>query len=255
MHILLVEDDEINRLIIGGILEKHGHRVEVAENGVQAVAAVAAKAFDVILMDRQMPEMGGLEATRRIRAMAGRNATLPVVGVTAAGNDQEIAACLDAGMNDVVTKPIDPADLVQALAPFTPGVAPVAHARAVSDAPPSESVDVVFDETRLTGLRNDYGEETANQLIADFRRISVETAGRLRIAAENKDFDALERSAHDLKSNAHTMGLQRLSAHCRSIELACPEGRFEDALLEAARIDGLLAEGLGALEIKTGNLL
>ena len=256
MQILLVEDDEINRLVALSILQNGGHQVEVAENGLQALEAVEARAFDVILMDRHMPEMGGLEATRRIRAMEGLNATLPVIGVTAAVDERDAAACLEAGMDDVITKPIDPAALAEVLARFGGGGSRRPAARqappgVVPESPLRESAAAVFDVATLAALRDDYGDEMASRLIAEFRQFSTETGDRLRAAAKNNDIEIVERSAHDLKSNARTLGLQRLSDHCRGIELACKEGRLEDARRGIDHIDALLAEALGALERDT----
>ena len=106
-RVLLVEDDLVNRTIASFLLEDLGHQVEIAEDGVQAVEMAAAQAYDLILMDMQMPRMDGLEATRHIRSQAlhGRP---PIVAITANAFDQDRQACIDAGMDDFVTKPIVP---------------------------------------------------------------------------------------------------------------------------------------------------
>jgi CheY-like chemotaxis protein/nitrogen-specific signal transduction histidine kinase len=113
LDILLADDNPVNSKIACTMLEKAGHRIDVVADGAAAIEAVLGKAYDLVLMDVQMPVMDGLEATRRIRAITNTGAThLPIVAVTAnamTGDDQQ---CLDAGMDDYVTKPIDRARLL-----------------------------------------------------------------------------------------------------------------------------------------------
>jgi CheY-like chemotaxis protein/anti-sigma regulatory factor (Ser/Thr protein kinase) len=109
-RVLLVEDDQVNRTIASFMLQDLGHQVDLAEDGVQAVELAAATRYDLILMDMQMPRMDGLEATRRIRRQPGPTSVrrMPIVAITANAFDQDRQACLDAGMDDFVTKPIVP---------------------------------------------------------------------------------------------------------------------------------------------------
>jgi len=113
---LLVEDIAMNRKVALGILRKIEAQTVVAENGKEALELIDGKeTFDVILMDRHMPVMDGIEATRQIRAMEGAVSHTPIIGLTAAATRHEIQTCLEAGMNDVVTKPIDPGELIDAV--------------------------------------------------------------------------------------------------------------------------------------------
>lgn len=113
-RVLLVEDDDVNRTIATFMLRELGHEVALAEDGVQAVAMASARAYDLVLMDMQMPRMDGIEATRRIRALPG-HAHTPIVAITANAFDRDRQACLAAGMDDFVTKPIVPEQLRQVL--------------------------------------------------------------------------------------------------------------------------------------------
>jgi PAS domain S-box-containing protein len=105
-RVLLVEDDPVNRTIASVLLQDLGHQVDLAEDGVQAVEMAQAGAYDLILMDMQMPRMDGLQATRLLRAMP-QHARTPIVAITANAFDQDRQACMDAGMDDFVTKPIE----------------------------------------------------------------------------------------------------------------------------------------------------
>jgi signal transduction histidine kinase/AmiR/NasT family two-component response regulator len=119
--ILLVEDNKLNQKVAMAMLAKLGYRVEAVENGVQAIAAVGRTPYDLVLMDVQMPEMDGLEATRRIRAaeqagaLKGRAGTgrLPIVAMTAHALESDRRLCLEAGMDDVITKPVRRAEVLR----------------------------------------------------------------------------------------------------------------------------------------------
>jgi PAS domain S-box-containing protein len=115
LDLLVAEDSELNRMVIGAILDKHGHRHVFAENGHEAVAAAQERAFDAILMDVRMPEMDGIEATRAIRAGGGPAAAAPIVALTADAMAETLQECLDAGMNAACAKPIDQTHLFQTL--------------------------------------------------------------------------------------------------------------------------------------------
>jgi two-component system sensor histidine kinase/response regulator len=113
--VLLAEDNAINTLLARTLLESAGFQVECVVNGAQAVEAVRGRDFDLILMDVQMPIMGGLEATGLIRAMGGRQGEVPIIAMTASAMAADQQACLDAGMNGFISKPIDPAAFIDTL--------------------------------------------------------------------------------------------------------------------------------------------
>ncbi len=114
-HILAVDDNPMNGRLVRVLLERAGDRVTVVTDGEAAVAAVAAGGVDAVLMDVQMPGIGGLEAARRIRALPGAAAATPIIAATANAGTNEAEACRGAGMDGFVTKPIDRADLMDAL--------------------------------------------------------------------------------------------------------------------------------------------
>jgi CheY-like chemotaxis protein len=115
LNVLVVDDNPLNARLATVLLERHGHAVMVAGDGAEALAIVAAGEVDAVLMDVQMPGMDGLEATRRIRALETPAAATPIIAVTANAALPDLEACRDAGMDDVVTKPIEPSGLLAAL--------------------------------------------------------------------------------------------------------------------------------------------
>ncbi len=115
-HLLLVEDNKINQKLALALLGKLGFSVDTAENGLEAITATNNNHYDLILMDMQMPEMGGIEATRHIRTQDGSNAHTPIVALTANAMESDHQACRDAGMDDFLTKPINREKLIACLA-------------------------------------------------------------------------------------------------------------------------------------------
>jgi signal transduction histidine kinase/CheY-like chemotaxis protein len=115
-RLLLVEDNKINQKVALLMLKNLGYSADIAHNGVQALSALDTKHYDLILMDCMMPEMDGLEATKRLREFGGHSATVPVIAMTASAFDEDRVACLTAGMNDFLSKPVNEADLASKLA-------------------------------------------------------------------------------------------------------------------------------------------
>jgi signal transduction histidine kinase/CheY-like chemotaxis protein len=157
LRVLVVEDNQVNQLLVTTILAKAGMRAEVAANGVEAVQAVHARNFDVILMDMQMPEMDGLEATRRIRQLGAMGRAMPIIAMTANAMQEDRRRCLEAGMNDFVAKPIDSGELLRKIA---------AHCRAeIDETMVHASVPAAAaTETALSDDQSDALEDLLNSL-------------------------------------------------------------------------------------------
>ncbi len=119
LHILLAEDNAINALLTRTLLEADGATVETVEDGALAVQAVQGKHYDLIFMDMRMPNMDGLESTRKIRSLGGHHAKIPIVALTANAFDDDRNACFDSGMNDFMTKPVSAEELSEMVENWT----------------------------------------------------------------------------------------------------------------------------------------
>jgi CheY-like chemotaxis protein len=116
LHILVAEDNDVNQLVVGAMLSQRGHTFDIAHNGHEAVAKAASGQYDLVLMDIQMPDLDGMSATRRIRALHSKACHVPIIAVTANAMVEDRAACVEAGMDDHVFKPVDAQDLDRAIA-------------------------------------------------------------------------------------------------------------------------------------------
>lgn len=132
-RVLLAEDNQINTILASTIIKRAGHQVDIAGNGKEAVAALQHAHYDVVLMDMHMPVMDGIEASRRIRALGDELAAIPIIALTANVQSQDRKSCAEAGMNDFLTKPFSPEDLVSLIEKWA------AHALHSDQQPPSPS--------------------------------------------------------------------------------------------------------------------
>jgi signal transduction histidine kinase/CheY-like chemotaxis protein/HPt (histidine-containing phosphotransfer) domain-containing protein len=216
-RILLAEDNETNCLVATTLLEKMGHVVEVARNGIEAVEAASEKAYDLILMDVMMPEMDGLAATRAIRALPGAMSQVAIVALTANTLSGHVEAIMAAGMDAAVSKPITRLRLEQAVAKAVRSSGPAGIA--VDVVPQSAAVMEglpVIDRPVLDGLRSEVGEADAERMLDVFMRNAQQSIRGL--AKLDKDGAALERAAHSLKSSAGIFGFARLSRLAADLE-------------------------------------
>ncbi len=208
-RVLLVEDNAINQLVARNFLEIDGVVVDIANNGIEGVQKALTGQYALVLMDIQMPEMDGLQATRKIRATAGFE-NLPIVAMTANAMTGDRQLSLDAGMNAHITKPIDKNLLTQTLLQWIPACA-VAHEGEPpgTSAPADGNTNTIDMETaikRLGGSREFYLE-----IVAAFCTESAEQLAALRQQIEHSDKPGALRSVHTLKGLAATVGATALS--------------------------------------------
>jgi PAS domain S-box-containing protein len=254
LKVLLVEDNSINQKLGIALIERLGHQIEIAGDGRQALEAVQAADYDVILMDIQMPVMNGFEATEAIRALPGRPGQLPIVAMTASNSEEDIRLCRDVGMNDFIAKPIDPRHLANALQKVD-GAAdqlPVEIADAVSAEVDDGMIDFSVLEVLNKALGRDKVQELIDIFIEDFARRLI----RINDARKNQDMKSLRQEAHDLKGTAGNMGLMGLSELGGQVEKACRDNQNDHALalvdditpVSRQAIDWIRTQGLNAQE-------
>ena len=229
LRVLLAEDNLVNQKVAVRQLERLGQTPVVVDNGEEALAALAAERFDVVLMDVQMPVLDGLAATRRIRAELPPDRQPRIVAMTANALVEDREACLAAGMDDHVSKPVRPHELAAALR----GVE--REPMSVQEEPVTSPVDASVLES-LTARLGDRGPAFRVNLIQTWRDETSARLSDLDAAVSAGDADGVTRVAHTLKSSSSALGAQPLSALCTEVELALRAGQPRDLAADAAAI-------------------
>jgi PAS domain S-box-containing protein len=214
LHVLLAEDNTINQKLIRAILAPAGHHVDVVANGALAVEAVRDGAYDVVLMDVQMPVMDGPEATRRIRTLPPPKCKIPVMALTAHAMVGAREEYLAAGMDDYLTKPTDPIALLSRLADLSVRLGP---------APPIARVvqPETIDLHQLEQLASTVGPQPFCELLDGMlATLPDDVAGITSLLAAGDRAQA-KRQAHDLVATAGNFGAVALAALAREIETRC----------------------------------
>jgi len=243
IRILLVEDNEINQQVAAELLESAGADVRIANNGGEAVKILSEgdepPLFDVVFMDLQMPEMDGFTATRLLRAEP-RLQGLPIIAMTAHALVEERQRCLDAGMNDHVSKPIDPDALFATLLRWTKprqmregaiASTPVETAEEIT-LPEIDGVDVAGGLKRVAGNKRLYRD-----LLQQFAAKQADASTQISAAIEGGDAHLAERTVHTIKGVAGNIGLGKVLAAAEQLERAIRCGDADRVrLLEEFRL-------------------
>jgi two-component system, sensor histidine kinase and response regulator len=230
LRILLAEDNAVNRKVALGQLRTFGHEADAVENGLQALEALAENAYDVVLMDCQMPEMDGYESTAAIRQREGSARHTWVIAMTANAMTGDRELCLAAGMDDYVSKPVRVDELRAVLER--------AH---ITRAAKSECTGATSAESlaALRALQGDDGGDLLSEVIPLFISNGPQLLSAARSALDKNDAIALAEAAHSLKSSGAQFGAHRLTDLCGRLEAAGRSGRVEGAreTLEAAEAE------------------
>jgi signal transduction histidine kinase/DNA-binding NarL/FixJ family response regulator/HPt (histidine-containing phosphotransfer) domain-containing protein len=257
-RILLVEDIPANQLITATLLRREGHMVDVAGSGQQAIEAVARAPYDLVFMDIFMPGMTGLEATRRIRALSGPSRSTPVVALTANVSAEDWARCLDAGMDGMLSKPVEVAKLGDALmehvwmgGPRTgrpaeqPAQRPAAQTAAAPAEPAPSAPPVppapervepevpVLAVDRLAELRDNLPPATLASLIEQCLGEMHERMERMQGSLGGDDLSRIGQEAHALAGMAGSYAMASLDARLRRIMRAAAESDMDGVRLAA----------------------
>ena len=205
-RILLAEDNEVNQTLALRLLQKQGHTVVVATNGVEAVAALEREPFDLVLMDVQMPEMDGFEATAHIRrAEEGTGRHLPILAMTAHAMKGDRERCLLAGMDGYISKPIQPQELFQAIDRALSPEAEIVSAATAATSPRPPAPEEPLDTAEL--MRRVGGDVALmKELVGVYLDTCPARLAELREAVARRDARAVQRAAHTLKGMVGQLG-------------------------------------------------
>lgn len=231
VRILLAEDNEINQQVALGILKNFGYRTDVVSNGKDAVKAMENVCYDLVLMDCQMPEMDGYEATREIRSLKSKvlDHNVPIIAMTAHAMKGDREKCLAAGMVDYIPKPVNPGKLLEVMEKWLAENKKLQSAKTRGNAVPVnkiqvEAVNKVFDRTGfLNRLMGD--KDLANEILDGFLADFPLTFQTLSEALDSGDANSIRQQAHTLKGASGNVGALALERIAHQVELA---GKAED---------------------------
>ncbi|MGO9118053.1 MAG: response regulator [Desulfomonilaceae bacterium] len=250
-RVLLAEDNEINQQVAEEILQQAGLVVSIANNGKEALEMVGAENFDVVLMDIQMPVMGGFEATQEIRKDE-RFKDLPIIAMTAHAMAGDREKSLEAGMNDHVTKPIDPDQLLSALMKWIkPGERQISKGVTDSSIGKKQVEDILPSELPGISIASGLGRVGGNKqlyakLLCQFRDGQETAVEQIKAALQSGDVETATRLAHTVKGVSGNLGGEELYRAAADLEKAIKEGK-ED-------LDGPMTEFGSQLNVVIGGI-
>ncbi|WP_203978796.1 response regulator [Geobacter sp. SVR] len=253
-HLLLVEDNDFNQQVATGLINSAGAEVTVAGNGREALELARSGSFDAVLMDLQMPVMDGWEATRLIRAEPACN-HLPVIAMTAHAMTHDRKRCLDAGMSDYISKPIDPREFYMVLAKWI--------AAKPTEQQPPQRTELPADDVRLpatlpgivmeTGLKClNNNREFYREMLLRFLNTKQDTCTKIREKLAAGDREGAARMAHSMKSIAGSVGAEDLMASSADLEKALDADEYDVWEQLLVEFEGRLAIVLNGLEAAFG---
>jgi PAS domain S-box-containing protein len=241
LRLLLAEDNPVNQKLAVRLLEKRGHSVIVAGNGVEALKAIEQQAFDLMLMDVQMPVMDGFETTAAIRARErGSGSHLPIIAMTAYAMKGDRERCLEAGMDGYVSKPIQPGELWQTIEQFTP---PQGAESGGDSAPTDNALDrhAVLEQLGGDG-------RLLRELIAVFLAESPRLCAEIADALAQRDASRLSRAAHTLKGAVSAFGAGEAVAAAEQLEQMGDRRDLTDAGEAVAHLEARMRSVKATLE-------
>lgn len=252
-RILVVEDNEVNQLVAVGLLEAFGCEATTAHDGIAALEALRRRRYDLVLMDVQMPRLDGYAATREVRRLEAAQgmAHVPVVAMTASAVEGERQRALDAGMDDFLTKPVDPRRLSHVVARWLSGPGGQTGDPSASTVSPGTGnlPDSHLDLRRLDMLGAMAAGDTSylDRVIGRFVAADPDPIAPIRAAVAHADPAELREGAHRLAGGALNLGLPRVGAIARELEHLADRGTTAGAAEILPRLESAIEAGRAAL--------
>jgi CheY-like chemotaxis protein len=249
IKVLVVDDNSINLTVALGYLSRHGISADTVCSGAAAIEILQEKQYDLIFMDHMMPEMDGTEAVRKIRALGGRHAEIPILALSANAVSGARELFLDAGMNDFISKPIDAGELNAALIKWLPHDK-ISYTKEIIPSEPqlenTENADDVVLDRAAGAARFQNNHKLYQKILRDFSLEHTGDVERVKKLLAEGDRETAHRIAHTLKSTAALIGAERLRRAAFTVETALSEndGETADGQLETlgAELKLVLAE-------------
>src|SRR5690606_9674894 len=217
LRILVAEDNEVNQRLVLAVLNRAGHTGVIAPDGVAAVRLATTESFDAVLMDIQMPDLGGFGATSRIRdTERERGGHLPIIALTAHAMSGDAERCLAAGMDGYLSKPVTPADLLEKLAEVIPGY---------SAETPEQVGGVRSERNRLASLLG--GEAILTSVAGVFLNNAPGQLSQLEEAIVSRRSNEAARLAHTLRGSAAIFAADEVTSVLRGLETAAKAGEWQ----------------------------
>ncbi|MBF0398919.1 MAG: response regulator, partial [Desulfobacterales bacterium] len=261
--VLLVEDNTMNQQVAREIMEAADLEVDISVNGKEAISKLFTNNYDAILMDIQMPEMGGIEATQLIRSKLNLT-DIPIIAVTAHALDSERESCIASGMNDHIAKPFIPHDLIKMLSKWIKPKTQESNGKSqivlkqtkLSDDIPTDyfySIPGMDIETAFNRLMGN--KKLLRTLLIDLSKDFHDVVEKIRYDLENKDWKSARLKAHSLKSSSGVVALNLLSSNASRLEMAIINKDLEKIEMEFINIDKILVPLISAIsQIKMKNI-
>ena len=236
LRVLVAEDNAINQQVAVGLLGKMGHRADVADDGGEAVELIRAGNYDLVLMDMQMPRVDGLTATRMIRQLPGAKSAITIIAMTANAMAADREACLGAGMNDFIAKPIDRRKLSAVLTRWQESASAPGLAPGLAEAEPEQNGCPLIDEAIVADLCAALGDASFAELRASFVAKLPVYRDNIVAALASGSAAAVVSTAHGLKGAALNLGFAGIAAAAAALEQAAKaeQGGYEPLLASLA---------------------
>ena len=248
LHILLAEDNPVNQEVVFEILNRAGHKVEVVNDGEEALDALAGdKEYDLILLDMNMPKVSGLDVLKRFRFM-DTSASTPVLMLSADVLEKTVRECIDAGANDYITKPVRASELLDKIAEYSDNPEAIEENDIEDDHPLPASAEEAIDEVVISELFNLIrSTEKRESLCQTFERSGVEHLEKIDLAAEQNNVRDYMMIIHGLKGSAAMLGVRRVETLCKEIEAIGSAINHDEMISYRNKLDSAIRQGSESL--------